>query len=117
MQTRRTSAIFALVTGTSSGLQATLGVRCAFRELWAAAITWAIITTAARTSRIPLGRWQLTAIATAGALAAHAGQHVACEIPHSDLHLLVFHFGPLLLAALLGAATAPRQPAALAPGA
>jgi len=109
-----TSAAFALATGTASGLEATLGVRCSFRELWAAAISWAIITTAARASRLSLGRWQQTAVATAGALAAHAGQHVACEVPHSDLHLLVFHVGPLLLAAGLAAASASRQRPALA---
>jgi len=98
-----TSAVFAQASGSASGLAASLGVRCSFRELWAAALTWAIVTTFARRQGAPLGRWPGAAVAAAGALAAHAGQHIACEVPHSDLHLLVFHFGAVVLAALLGA--------------
>lgn len=97
------SAIFAVTSGSASGLDASLGIRCSFRELWAAALTWVIVTTYARRQGAPLGRWPVAAVAAAGALAAHAGQHIACEVPHSDLHLLVFHFGAVVLAALLGA--------------
>jgi hypothetical protein len=104
-----TSGIFAYLGGTASGLQPELGVRCSFRELWAAGITWTIVTIVGRREGVTFSRSSVTAVAAAGALAAHAGQHLACEVPHSDAHLLVFHFGAVVLAALLGAASAGRR--------
>jgi hypothetical protein len=101
-----TSGIFAYLSGTASGLDAGIGIRCAVRELWAAAIVWAIVVPAAWRERMALDRWHVVAVAGAGGLAAHAGQHLACEMPHSDLHLLIFHFGAVVLAALFGAAAA-----------
>ena len=52
---------------------------------------------------VTFDRSKTTAIVAAGALAAHAGQHLACAVPHSDAHLLIFHFGGVLLAILLAA--------------
>ena len=86
------------VAGTTSGLAPGVGIRCSFRELWAAGLTWIIAGTVARKVEAPLGRWKLTAIVGCGALAALAGQHLACEVPHAHGHLLVFHFGAVLLA-------------------
>jgi hypothetical protein len=103
-----TSALFAYLSGTSAGFEPGIGIRCSFRELWAAAIAWAIVALVARRSGVAFGRWNATAVAAAGALAAHAGQHLACEVPHSDAHLLIFHFGAVVLAALVGAAAAER---------
>ena len=54
--------------------------------------------TAARRMEASLGRSTVTAIVSCGALAALAGQHLACEVPHAHGHLLVFHFGAVLLA-------------------
>lgn len=103
-----TSGLFAYLSGTAAGLAPGIGIRCTFRELWAAAITWAIVVTIGRRRGVTFNRWNVTAIAAAGALAAHAGQHLACAVPHSDAHLLVFHFGGVLLATLLGAMSVGR---------
>jgi hypothetical protein len=108
-----TSFTMAWLAGTAQGLSASIGVRCAFRELWAAGLTWIIVGAAARRIDISfaksLGGWQVTAIVASGALAAHAGQHLACEVPHSHAHLLVFHFGAVLLAVAAVAFTTERR--------
>lgn len=104
-----TSGLFAFLSGTAAGLSPGIGIRCTFRELWAAAITWAIVVTIGRRRGVAFSRWNVTAIAAAGALAAHAGQHLACAVPHSDAHLLVFHFGGVLAATLLAALSIRRN--------
>ncbi len=104
-----TSGLFAFLSGTAAGLAPGIGIRCTFRELWAAAITWAIVVTIGRRRGVAFSRWNVTAIAAAGALAAHAGQHLACAVPHSDAHLLVFHFGGVLAATLLAALSDRRN--------
>lgn len=104
-----TSGLFAFLSGTAAGLSPGIGIRCTFRELWAAAITWAIVVTIGRRRGVTFSRWNVTAIAAAGALAAHAGQHLACAVPHSDAHLLVFHFGGVLAATLLAALSIRRS--------
>ena len=109
-----TSGLFAFLSGTAAGLSPGIGIRCTFRELWAAAITWAIVVTIGRRRGVAFSRWNVTAIAAAGALAAHAGQHLACAVPHSDAHLLVFHFGGVLAATLLAAVSVRRGAAATA---
>ncbi|HKW84353.1 MAG TPA: hypothetical protein VJN68_11430, partial [Burkholderiaceae bacterium] len=90
-----------------------IGIRCAFRELWAAGLTWIIVGAAMRrfdtTKFARFGTWEVTAIVASGALAAHAGQHLACEVPHSHAHLLVFHFGAVLLAVAVVALTTARR--------
>ena len=93
-----TSLAMVSVSGTASGLAPGVGIRCSFRELWAAGLTWIVAGAVARRVEAPLGRWKLTAIVGCGALAALAGQHLACEVPHAHGHLLVFHFGAVLLA-------------------
>ncbi len=93
-----TSLAMVGISGTTSGLAPGIGIRCSFRELWAAGLTWIIAVTVARRVDSPLGRWKLTAIVGCGALAALAGQHLACEVPHAHGHLLLFHFGAVLLA-------------------
>jgi hypothetical protein len=107
-----TSGLFAYLSGTAAGFEPGIGIRCSFRELWAAAVAWAIVALVARRAGVTFGRWNATAVAAAGALAAHAGQHLACEVPHADAHLLIFHFGAVVLAALVGAAAADRGAAA-----
>jgi hypothetical protein len=104
-----TSLTMAWMAGTSEGLAAGIGVRCAFRELWAAGLTWIIVGATARRVDATFGRWDLTVIVASAALAAHAGQHLACEVPHSHAHLLVFHFGAVLLAVAVVAFTTARR--------
>jgi len=104
-----TSFVMAWVAGTSQGLSPGIGIRCAFRELWAAGLTWIVVGAAARRIDMAFGRWEVTAIVASGALAALAGQHLACEVPHSHAHLLVFHFGAVLLAVAVAAFAAVRR--------
>jgi hypothetical protein len=106
-----TSGLFAYLAGSAAGLAAGVGIRCTFRELWAAGLTWLCVWAVGRRAGITLDQSKTTAVVAAGALAAHAGQHLACAVPHSDAHLLVFHFGGVLLAtaaAALGTRRAPR---------
>ena len=109
-----TSGLFAYLSGSVAGLAAGIGIRCTFRELWAAGLTWAVVWAVGRRVGVSFDRSKTTAIVAAGALAAHAGQHLACAVPHSDAHLLIFHFGGVLLATLLAALGARRSPVALA---
>jgi len=106
-----TSGLFAYLSGSAAGLAAGVGIRCTFRELWAAGLTWLVVWAVGRRAGVTFDRGKTTAIVAAGALAAHAGQHLACAVPHSDAHLLVFHFGGVLLATLLAAVGAGRAPA------
>jgi hypothetical protein len=110
-----TSGLFAYLSGSAAGLAAGVGVRCTFRELWAAGLTWLCVSAVGRRAGVAFDPSKTTAIVAAGALAAHAGQHLACAVPHSDAHLLVFHFGGVLLATLLAAVVTRRAPAPFAP--
>ena len=109
-----TSGLFAYLSGSAAGLAAGVGIRCTFRELWAAGLTWLVVWVVGRRVGVTFDRSKTTAIVAAGALAAHAGQHLACAVPHSDTHLLVFHFGGVVLATLLAALGSRRAPAPLA---
>jgi len=111
-----TSGLFAYLSGATVGLDAGIGIRCAFRELWAAGLTWIVVWAVGRRVGVTFDGPKTTAIVAAGALAAHAGQHLACAVPHSDAHLLIFHFGGVVLATLLAALGTRRSPAPLAAG-
>jgi hypothetical protein len=96
-----TSGLFAYFSGSTAGLAAGIGIRCTFRELWAAGLTWVVVWSVGRRVGVTFDRSKTTAIVAAGALAAHAGQHLACAVPHSGAHLLLFHFGGVVLAVVL----------------
>jgi hypothetical protein len=108
-----TSGLFAYLAGSAAGLAAGIGIRCTFRELWAAGLTWLCLWAVGRRAGVSFDRSKTTAVVAAGALAAHAGQHLACAVPHSDAHLLVFHFGGVLVATAAAAAGTRRAPASL----
>ena len=108
-----TSGLFAYLAGSAAGLSAGIGIRCTFRELWAAGLTWLCLWAVGRRAGVSFDRWKTTAVVAAGALAAHAGQHLACAVPHSDAHLLVFHFGGVLAATAAAAVGTRRAPAPL----
>jgi hypothetical protein len=99
------SGTFAWAVRGVAGLRAAVGLRCSFRELWAAAIASVIIGAVARRSGTALSRRNVTTIAAASALAAQAGQNLACAFPRAGAHVLVFHFGAVVLATALGAIT------------
>jgi hypothetical protein len=105
-----TSGVFAFLAATSTGLDAGIGIRCSFREIWAAGVTWVVVLLAGRRWGVALDRWNLAGVAAAGALAAHAGQHIACEVPHSDAHVFAFHFSVVLVVAAIGAISAAIPP-------
>jgi hypothetical protein len=111
-----TSGLFAYLSGSTAGLAAGIGIRCTFRELWAAGLTWLVVWAVGRRVGVTFDRSKTTAIVAGGALAAHAGQHLACAVPHSDAHLLIFHFGGVVLAILLAALGIRRSPAAVVAG-
>ena len=103
-----TSGLLAYLSGTAAGFEPGIGIRCTFRELWGTAIMWTIVMVSSRRAGLAPSRWNATAVAAAGALATHAGQHLACRVPHSEAHLLVFHLGGVVLAILLAAASYGR---------
>jgi hypothetical protein len=110
-----TSGLLAYLSGTAAGFDPGIGIRCTFRELWGTAIMWTIVMVASRRAGFAPSKWNATAVAAAGALATHAGQHLACKVPHSEAHLLVFHLGGVILAILLAASygrwtPVPAQP-------
>jgi len=107
------SGLFAYLAGSAAGLSAGIGIRCTFRELWAAGLTWLCLWAVGRRVGVTFDRSKTTAVVAAGALAAHAGQHLACAVPHSDAHLLVFHFGGVLVATAVAAVGTRRAPAPL----
>ena len=104
------SAVLALAMGSTSLLAPSVGVECTLLELFAAALPWVAFRQVAGPWR---SRTASSAVAAAGALSGHAALHLTCPVAHGDAHLLVFHFGGVVLAALLGALATPRlNPAA-----
>jgi hypothetical protein len=95
-------ALIGVALGDDTQLYALLGIKCTVLELMAACIPYGIAVALARRTRTGFEAWQAAAIAAAGALAGHAALHLSCKVPHAGLHLLVFHFGGVLLAAVLG---------------
>jgi hypothetical protein len=87
--------------GGNSGLYALLGIKCTLIELVAAAIPFGLAVAFARRAGAPMERWYASAIAAAGAVAGQAALYLSCKVPHAGAHLLVFHFGGVLLAGLL----------------
>jgi hypothetical protein len=108
-----TSGLFAYLAGSAAGLSAGIGIRCTFRELWAAGLAWLCVWAVGRRAGVTFDRSKTMAVVAAGGLAAHAGQHLACAVPHSDAHLLVFHFGGVLLAVAAAAVGTRRAPGPL----
>jgi len=98
-----TSALFASVLWGQTGLEPRAGVECTGCELVAAAISLLVVATLARRRHLVLDRWTTMAIAAAGALTSQAAQLLACPVARANPHLLVFHFGGVLLAAAFGA--------------
>jgi len=103
------SGVFALAMGSVPMLAPAIGVKCMLLELVAASLPWLALRRLAGPVR---PRWEASAVAAAGALAGHASLHLSCRVAHADAHLLVFHFGGVVLAAVLGAVATPRTAAA-----
>lgn len=93
-------AVAALASG-SLGLFAAVGVHCLAIELFSAAWPLAALAAARGFSSSASG-WTTAALASAGALAGQAALHLTCPERSATPHLLVFHVGGVLLAALAG---------------
>lgn len=96
----------ALYAGRVPDLLPMLGLKCAAIELIGAApaIGLALYFGRRRDTWGP----PLAAVAALGALAAQGALHVGCHARDASLHLLVFHVGAVVVAALLGAVLARR---------
>jgi hypothetical protein len=105
-----TSGLLVYVAQAVPGLEPGFGINCTMYELAAAAIPWVVAMGAARRWGIALDRWNLSAVAAGGALASQAAQHITCPVHHADTHLLVFHLGGVILAAMLGALGSVKAP-------
>jgi hypothetical protein len=108
------SGLFALLIGAAAtSLETRIGVECTMCELVAALIPWLAVIILAKRNEIVLDRITTMAAAAGGAIASQAAQLMGCPVPHARAHLLVFHFGGVLLALAIGAIN-PLQAAGVA---
>jgi len=98
-----TSGLLAQAAGSIPAFEPKIGSQCTLWEVVAAAIPWTVALLAARKWQASFSRSDMMAVAAGGALASQAAQHLTCPVWHADSHLLIFHFGGVLLAMLLGA--------------
>jgi hypothetical protein len=107
------SVALVLVAGSAGNLELKLGLKCVMIELVAAALPYATAAYGAIRNRTRADAGTFAAIAAAGALAGQAALHVTCLARAAEAHLLVFHLGGVILAAILGAlASGPVRRAA-----
>jgi hypothetical protein len=108
------SLLLAVVAAHSPGLFVRVGVHCVAVELFTAC--WPLAAVAVAVAGGFASRpsaWTTAALAAAGALAGQAALHLGCEVHTATAHLLVFHFGGVVLAALAGSAVPRLIPAPL----
>jgi hypothetical protein len=91
------SLVVAALASTSPGLFAAVGVHCLALELFTAAGLAAAGGLSSSTSG-----WTTAALASAGALAGQAALHLTCPERSAAPHLLAFHLGGVVLAAVAG---------------
>jgi hypothetical protein len=95
------SLVVAALDSASPGLFAAVGVHCLALELFAAAWPLAALAAARGISSSTSG-WTTAALASAGALAGQAALHLTCPERSAAPHLLAFHLGGVVLAAVAG---------------
>jgi len=93
---------FAFLVGGAGPLEPLVGLGCAASELMTAALPITVALYFVRRGAAPGRAAWFAGIASAGALAGHAHLHLHCPVHTSLAHLLWFHAGGVLLAALLG---------------
>jgi hypothetical protein len=94
---------FVALAGAGEALLPSLGIRCALLELAGAGLVGVAGVAFARLRRLAPEPALHAAALAGGALAAQSALHVACSAQAEIPHLLVFHAGAVVLAALLGA--------------
>jgi hypothetical protein len=97
------AAAFAIVTADATATTGIFG--CLGIEVLAGVVPLATTLFLVRRGQAAGGAARFGAVAAAGALAAQAGAHLTCP-NHAMPHLLAFHFGGVVAAALVGAASA-----------
>jgi hypothetical protein len=95
------SLLVAALAAGSLGLFAAVGVHCLALELFTAAWPLAALAAAGGLSSSTSG-WTTAALASAGALAGQAALHLTCPERSATPHLLAFHLGGVVLAAVAG---------------
>ncbi len=95
------SAAFSVFSRVGEGLFPAVGVKCATFEVMVSLVPLATAAYLAIRGG-PRGPLPFAAAGGTGALAGHAALHVHCPVHTAHPHLLAFHLGGVLLAALLG---------------
>src|SRR5712692_9375142 len=95
------SLVVAGLASTSLGLFAAVGVHCLALELFTAAWPLAALAAVGGLSS-STSSWTTAALASAGALAGQAALHLTCPERSAAPHLLAFHLGGVVLAAVAG---------------
>jgi hypothetical protein len=95
------SLVVAALASGSFGLFAAVGVHCLALEFFTAAWPLAALAAAGGLSSSTSG-WTTAALASAGALAGQAALHLTCPERSAAPHLLAFHVGGVMLAAVAG---------------
>jgi len=98
------AASAAVASGRAGPIEAGLGMHCVALETVSACAVVAAGWLAARRGLVSAGRGFIIATAAAGALAGDAALHLTCRAHASLPHLLVFHLGGILVAAVVGTA-------------
>jgi len=95
------SLVVAALASGSLGLFAAVGVHCLALELFTAAWPLAALAAAGGLSS-STSSWTTAALASAGALAGQAALNLTCPERSAAPHLLAFHVGGVVLAAVAG---------------
>lgn len=104
------SGIFSSILGHEGMLFPAIGIKCVLIELIAASLPLATTAFLVVSRRVASGAWRFSAAGALGALAGQAALHLTCPVSDVRPHLLTFHTGGVLLAALMGLAVS-RIPA------
>jgi hypothetical protein len=94
-------AVAAGISGQAGPIEAALGMHCVALESAAACAAVGAGWLAARRGLSSIGLGFIVATAAAGALAGDAALHLTCRARDSLPHLMVFHLGGIILAAML----------------
>ncbi len=96
------AALAAWFDTEGGGLVARVGIECILIELGAAIVPIGFLASRAISGRAPPPVRTVAAFAAWAALSADAYLHFRCPAAHDAPHVAVFHFGGVVIAALLG---------------
>ncbi len=99
------AVLWALAAASPGAHSAICWHRCLLMEVCAGVLPLAAVAVVGRTSRATLSASALAAVAAGGAFAAFAFLTLTCPASRVMPHLMVIHFGGIVLAATLGLAS------------